>query len=84
MNLYENCLILRQSLLNMFMVFNLFVSVAFFFPETENFSAVSGESFVGAQSQPYSSAGDSGISFANTQTGYPTGTSVRIALLNHY
>lgn len=51
------------------------------FSETENLSAISGGSFTGAQSQPYSSAGDSGISFANTQTSYPTGTSVRIALL---
>ncbi|XP_017343530.2 serine/threonine-protein kinase WNK3 isoform X1 [Ictalurus punctatus] len=43
--------------------------------ETENLSAISGESFAGAQSLPYSSAGDSGISFANTQTSFPTGTS---------
>ncbi|XP_058265441.1 serine/threonine-protein kinase WNK3 isoform X3 [Hemibagrus wyckioides] len=43
--------------------------------ETENFSAISGESFAGAQSQPFSSAGDSGISFVNTQSSYPTGTS---------
>ncbi|XP_046725279.1 serine/threonine-protein kinase WNK3 isoform X2 [Silurus meridionalis] len=35
--------------------------------EMENLSAISGE--------PFSSAGDSGISFANTQTSYPTGTS---------
>lgn len=47
------------------------------FSETENLSAISGESFAGAQSLPYSSAGDSGISFANTQTSFPTGTSVR-------
>ncbi|XP_026776512.3 serine/threonine-protein kinase WNK3 isoform X6 [Pangasianodon hypophthalmus] len=43
--------------------------------ETDNLSAISGESFAGTQSQPYSSAGDSGISFANTQSSYPTGTS---------
>lgn len=69
------------------MVFDFLVLICFcriFFSETENFSAISGESFAGAQSQPYSSTGDSGISFANTQTGYPTGTSVRIALLNLY
>lgn len=49
--------------------------------ETEILSAISGESYAGAKSLPYSSAGDSGISFANTRTSYPTGTSVRIALL---
>ncbi|XP_047662958.1 serine/threonine-protein kinase WNK3 isoform X2 [Tachysurus fulvidraco] len=43
--------------------------------ETENLSAITGESFAGAQSQPYSSAGDSGISFANKQSSFPTGTS---------
>ncbi|KAF5902063.1 serine/threonine-protein kinase WNK3-like, partial [Clarias magur] len=40
--------------------------------EIEKHSAICGESFIGA---PYSLAGDSGISFANTQTSYPTGTS---------
>ncbi|XP_060750941.1 serine/threonine-protein kinase WNK3 isoform X2 [Tachysurus vachellii] len=43
--------------------------------ETENLSAITGESFAGAQSQPYLSAGDSGISFANKQSSFPTGTS---------
>ncbi|XP_053338855.1 serine/threonine-protein kinase WNK3 isoform X2 [Clarias gariepinus] len=42
--------------------------------EIEKHSAVCGESFVAAQSQPYSLAGDSGISIANTQTSFPTGT----------
>lgn len=52
--------------------------ILFHFTEIEKHSAVCGESFVAAQSQPYSLAGDSGISIANTQTSFPTGTPVRI------
>lgn len=58
--------------------------ILFHFTEIEKHSAVCGESFVAAQSQPYSLAGDSGISIANTQTSFPTGTPVRIDIFKNF